>query len=98
MRLTHEGHVSHVCNHTHQIPSEILQHFDLSHLSVAQRDQEIQNCHKYRTLYHTKNQSLVNLMIYFLKGSLKEARDLRWTTPNNVTNLGLEAGLRSRVV
>ena len=43
--LTHEGHVSCVGDHVHWIPDENLPHFDPSHLSVAKRDQEIQNYH-----------------------------------------------------
>ena len=41
--LTRDGHVSRVWEHVHWIPSEILPYFDLSHLSVAQRNQELQN-------------------------------------------------------
>ena len=37
------GHVSHVWDHAHKIPSEILPHFDLSHLSVPNRDQDFKN-------------------------------------------------------
>ena len=43
--LTCEEHVSRVGDHGHWIPDEILPHFDPSHLSVAKRDQEIQNYH-----------------------------------------------------
>ena len=43
--LTCEGHVSRVGDHVHWISDEILPHFDPSHLSVAKRDQEIQNYH-----------------------------------------------------
>ena len=57
--LTCEEHVSRVGDHGHWIPDEILPHFDPSHLSVAKRDQEIQNCHKYRTLHYTKRKRCV---------------------------------------
>ena len=59
VRQTHEGYVSGVWDHDHKIPGEILPHLDPSHLSVAKRDQEIQNCHKYRTLYCTKKKRYV---------------------------------------
>ena len=39
---THDGHVPRVWDHAHWIPSEILPHFDPSHLSVAQRDQKLE--------------------------------------------------------
>jgi hypothetical protein len=39
---THNGHVPCVWHHAHWIPSEIIPHFDLSHLYVALRDQEFQ--------------------------------------------------------
>ena len=35
--------MSRVSDHHHSIAGEILPHFDLSHLSVAQRNQELQN-------------------------------------------------------
>ena len=41
--LTRDGHVSRVWEHVHWIPSEILPYFDLSHLSVAQMDQKLEN-------------------------------------------------------
>ena len=40
---THDGHVPRVQDHAHWIPGEILPHFDPSHLSVAQRDQKLEN-------------------------------------------------------
>ena len=51
--------MSSVGDHVHWIPDEILPHFDPSHLSAAQRDHELQNCRKYRTLYHTQKKTCV---------------------------------------
>ena len=36
-------HVLRVWDHAHRISGEILPHFDPSHLSVAQRDQKLEN-------------------------------------------------------
>ena len=43
MRWICDGHVSHVWDHAHKIASEILSLFDLSHLSVPNRDQDFKN-------------------------------------------------------
>ncbi len=42
-KKTRARSVSCVWDHAHWIPGEILPHFDPSHLSVAQRDQKLEN-------------------------------------------------------